>query len=83
MEQVDTKADRPLGSARFLDKKAPKSRLWKGFSAQTTPHNPEGEAVVNDSPVGCQSRRTNRSIFTAVKMQDREVQIPPPQPQNG
>jgi hypothetical protein len=37
----------------------------------TTAHNPEGEAVVNDSPVGCQSRRTDRSIFSAEKMQDR------------
>ena len=26
---------------------------------------------MNDSPVDCQSRRTDRSIFTAVKMQDR------------
>ena len=42
--------------------------------------NPEGEAVVNDDLNGRQSRRTDRSIFTAVKMQDREVQIPPPQP---
>ena len=26
---------------------------------------------MNDSPVGCQSRRTDRSIFSAEKMQDR------------
>ena len=43
-------------------------------------NDPEGEAVVNDSPGDCQSRRTDRSIFSAEKMQDREVQIPPPQP---
>jgi len=42
--------------------------------------NTEGETVVNDSPVDCQSRRTDRSIFVATKMQDREVQVPPPQP---
>ena len=34
-------------------------------------NNPEGEAVVNDSPVDCQSRRTDRSIFSAEKIQDR------------
>ena len=32
---------------------------------------PEGEAVVNDSPGDCQSRRADRSIFSAEKMQDR------------
>ena len=37
--------------------------------------NPEGEAVVNDDLNGRQSRRTDRSIFTAVKMQDHVVQI--------
>ena len=41
MEQVDTKADRPLDFSRKPDRKAPKSRLWKGFSVQMTPHNPE------------------------------------------
>ncbi len=34
-------------------------------------NNTEGEAVVNDSPVDCQSRRTDRSIFSAEKIQDR------------
>ena len=37
-------------------------------------NNTEGEAVVNDSPVDCQSRRADRSIFSAEKMQDRVVQ---------
>jgi hypothetical protein len=32
---------------------------------------PEGEAVLNDSPADCQIRRTDRSIFIAMKMQDR------------
>ena len=43
-------------------------------------NDPKGEAVVNDSPGDCQSRRTDRRIFSAEKMQDRVVQIPPPQP---
>ncbi|MBQ9551179.1 MAG: hypothetical protein IJU96_00290, partial [Clostridia bacterium] len=34
---------------------------------------------MNDSPGDCQSRRTDRSIFSAEKMQDRVVQIPLPQ----
>ena len=31
----------------------------------------KGEVVVNDSPVDCQSRRADRSIFSAEKIQDR------------
>ena len=34
-------------------------------------NNTEGEAVVNDSPADCQSRRADRSIFSAEKIQDR------------
>ena len=43
-------------------------------------NNSKGEAVVNDSPADCQSRRADRSIFSAEKMQDRAVQVQPPQP---
>ena len=43
-------------------------------------NNSKGEAVVNDSPADCQSRRADRSIFSAEKIQDRAVQIQPPQP---
>ena len=35
---------------------------------------------MNDTPGACQSRRTDRSIFSAEKMQDRVVVVPPPQP---
>lgn len=38
-------------------------------------NNPKGEAVVNDSPVDCQSRRTDRNIFSAEKMQDRPLNL--------
>ncbi len=38
-------------------------------------HNLEGEAVVNDVPVARQSRRADRSIFSAEKMQDHVVQM--------
>ena len=38
-------------------------------------NNSKGEAVVNDSPADCQSRRADRSIFSAEKMQDRAVQF--------
>ena len=34
-------------------------------------NNSKGEAEVNDSPADCQSRRADRSIFSAEKMQDR------------
>ena len=38
---------------------------------------PEGEAEVNDSPVDCQSRRTDRSIFSAEKIQERRFKSCP------
>ena len=34
-------------------------------------NNSKGEVVVNDSTVYCQSHRTDRSIFSAEKIQDR------------
>ena len=37
-------------------------------------NDPEGEAEVNDTPMDCQSRRTERSILPAERMQEREVQ---------
>ena len=40
-------------------------------------NNSEGEAGVNDTPGACQSRRTDRSIFSAEKMQERVVQVAP------
>ena len=43
-------------------------------------NNPKGETVVNDSPADCQSRRADRNIFSAEKMQDRAVQVQPSQP---
>ena len=39
------------------------------------PHNPKGEVVVNDSTVYCQSHRTDRSIFSAEKIQDRWFKV--------
>ena len=48
--------------------------LYKFRVMSLSVNNTEGEAVVNDSPVDCQSRRADRSIFSAEKMQDRVVQ---------
>ena len=48
--------------------------LYKFRVMSLSANNTEGEAVVNDSPVDCQSRRADRSIFSAEKMQDRVVQ---------
>ena len=51
--------------------------MQKNFASATVglwarrANNPEGEVVVNDSPVDCQSHRTDRSIFSAEKIQDR------------
>ena len=46
-------------------------------------NNPKGETVVNDSPADCQSRRADRSIFSAEKMQDRAVQVQPSKPKKN
>ena len=52
--------------------------MTEGMSPRA--NNSKGEAVVNDSPADCQSRRADRSIFSAEEMQDRMVQVQPPQP---
>ena len=51
--------------------------MQKNFASATVglwarrANNPTGEVAVNDSPVDCQSHRTDRSIFSAEKIQDR------------
>ncbi len=50
---------------------------FSGHRKAARSDNPEGEAAVNDSPADCQSRRTDRRIFTAVKMQDRRFKSYP------
>ena len=55
--------------------------MQKNFASSTVglwarrANNPEGEVVVNDSPVDCQSHRTDRSIFSAEKIQDRWFKV--------